>query len=241
MKNHKKDCKCCCCKPNKKYIDKDVLYTKYVTEHKSMKTCGKELNCSPAFVLEYLRKYKIATKPVGKTYNVWGKGETKATNPKLAERGKKVSKAKKGKAPWNKGLTNADPRVKANSLALGKVRKEIFKGENNPFYGKSHTKEWSKAQSIRKGGTGLPGEFNPYGNEFTHELREYIRNRDNYTCQECGKHQKDNNKNKKLEVHHVDYDKNNNIEENLISLCKSCHTATLSNREYWIDKYTIVK
>ena len=49
--------------------------------------------------------------------------------------------------------------------------------------------------------------------------KEAIRNRDNYTCQCCGK------KNIRLEVHHIIYRSNggNNDENNLITLCENCH------------------
>ena len=220
-----------------------VLYTKYIDEHKSMKVIGKELDCSSRVVHSWLHKYNIPIKPVGKTYKVWNKGLTKEINITLKNNGKKISKAKKGKTtPWNKGLTKSDhPGIMVSSKRMQKRHDDgLYDGENNPFYGKFHTKEWSKEQSIRKGGTGNPGEYTEYGEEFTYKLKEFIRVRDNRTCQECGLLEIDNNKGKKLEVHHIDFDKENNNEDNLISLCKGCHTATLSNKEYWISKYTKV-
>lgn len=69
--------------------------------------------------------------------------------------------------------------------------------------------------------------FEPYGIEFNEILKEKIRERDKI-CQLCG--------NKKSEsVHHMDYNKRNNQEDNLILLCRSCHTKTNYNREWWID------
>jgi hypothetical protein len=41
---------------------------------------------------------------------------------------------------------------------------------------------------------------------------------------------------KKLQIHHIDYNKKNNNLNNLISLCLSCHTKTGFNRSYW-EKY----
>ncbi len=48
---------------------------------------------------------------------------------------------------------------------------------------------------------------------------------------------------KKLDVHHIDYDKTNNNIENLIILCGSCHTKTngKNNREYWTNYYKKLK
>ena len=37
-----------------------------------------------------------------------------------------------------------------------------------------------------------------------------------------------------LNVHHIDYDKNNSEEMNLVSLCCQCHGRTNYNREDWI-------
>ena len=57
---------------------------------------------------------------------------------------------------------------------------------------------------------------------FNEKLKDKIRYRDNYCCNICNKHQ--NELKYKLAVHHIDLDKQNNTFENLISLCRSCHT-----------------
>jgi len=76
---------------------------------------------------------------------------------------------------------------------------------------------------------GLSSE--PYSLNWTKTLREYIRNRDHYTCQICGCSQLENGR--QLCVHHIDYDKDNLEPNNLISLCNCCHTKTNYNRDYW--------
>ena len=43
--------------------------------------------------------------------------------------------------------------------------------------------------------------------------------------------------NKKLAIHHMDYDKKNNNEYNLIPLCNKCHSQTNFNRGYWIQYF----
>ena len=60
------------------------------------------------------------------------------------------------------------------------------------------------------------------------KLKEKIRKRDNYTCQHCDKTQEQNLKehNRILDVHHIDGDDTNNMEENMITLCKDCHRKT---------------
>ncbi len=64
------------------------------------------------------------------------------------------------------------------------------------------------------------------------KLRNIIRERDNFTCQECNKFEEI------LDVHHIDFNKNNNAPLNLITLCHSCHSKTNYNREFYIKKYT---
>jgi len=80
--------------------------------------------------------------------------------------------------------------------------------------------------------------FEPYGLEFNKELKEKIRQRDNHRCQECFRHQdelySESGKKYKLIVHHIDYNKRNNSETNLISLCRNCHAQTNWTRENWI-------
>lgn len=70
---------------------------------------------------------------------------------------------------------------------------------------------------------------------FTKSLRNTIRKRDRYRCQLCNIKEpiKISNISIKLDIHHIDYNKNNYKENNLISLCHGCHTKTNYNRDYW--------
>lgn len=70
-----------------------------------------------------------------------------------------------------------------------------------------------------------------YPKEFSDALKEQIRFRDKYKCQECGCPQIENGA--LLPVHHIDYDKNNSNHNNLISLCFGCHGRTNTNRSAW--------
>ena len=65
----------------------------------------------------------------------------------------------------------------------------------------------------------------PYSIDRTNTLKESIRKRDDYTCQKCNK--------KGKQVHHIDYDKENCKENNLITLCRKCHCRANFNRDYW--------
>jgi len=57
------------------------------------------------------------------------------------------------------------------------------------------------------------------------EQKEKTRRRNNYICQECGKTQEQNLKefNRKLDVHHIDGNDTNNMDENMVTLCLNCH------------------
>lgn len=58
-------------------------------------------------------------------------------------------------------------------------------------------------------------------------VKSYVLYRDYYTCQHC----KGKSKDKRLEVHHIIYRSNNgsNTQENLITLCKTCHDKLHTN------------
>lgn len=80
--------------------------------------------------------------------------------------------------------------------------------------------------------------FYPYPLIFNKELKSKIRERDNYKCLLCGVPEIEICK--KLDIHHIDYNKNNCEESNLISLCYKCHLKTNRNRTYW-KKYFLQK
>lgn len=67
------------------------------------------------------------------------------------------------------------------------------------------------------------GNKKGYGPEFTYSLKLRIRRRDHFTCQKCGIVIKGSMTEPALDVHHRDGNKYNNNQDNLISLCRSCH------------------
>jgi hypothetical protein len=86
------------------------------------------------------------------------------------------------------------------------VRKGLLKGEKHP--------NW-------KGGK----TFLVYPEEF-YRIRKEVINRDNHTCQLCGRKTK-------LHVHHIDSDTKNNKPQNLITLCNRCHGRVHGNETFW--------
>lgn len=106
------------------------------------------------------------------------------------------------------------------------------KGKNHPFYSKHHTLKTKIKMSLAHGGTGIPYENNNYPEEYF-RIRYWILKRDNYTCQLCFEYGND--------VHHIDYNKQNCEEENLISLCTKCNIRANFNRDYWLAYFTYIE
>ncbi len=160
---------------------------------------------------------------------------------------KKMSKSQKGKKSYwfgkHRSLETKRKIGKAHkgkfvSLETRRKQSKATSGKKHYFFGKHHTPERIKKTSgenchMWKGGI----SFEPYGLEFNRELREQIKARDGYRCQECFKHESElftkTGKPRKLACHHCDYDKNNNSPENLLSLCIPCHSKTNFKRKHW--------
>lgn len=73
--------------------------------------------------------------------------------------------------------------------------------------------------------------YDPHPLEFNKTLKKHIRERDK-VCQLCECHPVSR---QALDVHHIDYDKMNNCEDNLIALCRSCHQTTSFKRDSWMQ------
>lgn len=134
--------------------------------------------------------------------------------PLTEEHKQNISKANKG----NENLINA----LTGRICSPETRKKISdaqKGDKSPHW---------------KGGI----SYQPYPEEWNETLKNSIRQRDGYVCQECGIHQDElDGRFKKLDVHHIDYNKDNLDPKNLITLCKSCHSKTNINRDYWLNYF----
>lgn len=101
-----------------------------------------------------------------------------------------------------------------------KCKAKAFIGENNPAW---------------KGGV----SFEPYCILFNDEFKERVRSYYGNKCALCGKTEKEYMR--KLDVHHVNYDKItccNDSERLFVPLCASCHSKTNVNRGYWQEYFT---
>ena len=175
-------------------------------------------------------KDKISISSIGKKHTEETRQKIRLGNlgKKQTEESKlKIKKSKKGQIPWNKGKINI-----YSQETLEKMREKAIERfqnpENHPWYGIHNFGELSHAWN---GGS----SFLPYPPEFNKEFKQSILERDNYECQNPNCDQLSEG----LDCHHIDYDKKNNILENVITLCDSCHTKTngKKNRQYWTEFY----
>lgn len=186
-----------------------------------------------------------------KNYIPWNKGKTfKYGNGlrKICPVCSAEFKARKSSVYCSRACRNkANPinYTEERKLKHSKACKGINAGESNPAYGKKGKDSWTygtkrtdrvkKLLSALKKGK-YTKELNPnwkggksfelYPAEFNKELKTKIRKRDKFVCQLCGLNGYD--------VHHIDYNKMNCEENNLITLCRRCHPKTNHNRERWM-------
>jgi len=171
---------------------------------------------------------------------------------------------KKGHSSWIKGKKG----IFKQSEEFKKFMSKRMSGKNNPMFGKTREqcpvwkgertyfcvdcgKEITR-QAKKCGGCAQKGlndgfknhnwqagkSFELYPQNFVRQLKDKIRVRDNFKCQLCDIPELELNR--RLHIHHIDYDKRNCNETNLISLCNSCHLKTNYDREKW-TKYFIEK
>ncbi len=117
---------------------------------------------------------------------------------------------------------------------ISKMMQKIMKGTNNRGNGWHHSEETKRkmaaAQMGNKNHAWRGGKsYENYPQEWSVPLRREIRERDNYTCQLCGKRQGS----RALHVHHIDYKKKNCDPQNLITLCAKDNVRVNKNRKYW--------
>jgi 5-methylcytosine-specific restriction endonuclease McrA len=212
----------------KNKIDKVKYARKYYLEHRKKCSCGKLVaghnrgKCHSCAAKEYWEKDIERKKELSKQF----KGKN---NPMF------------GTIPWNyKGIEK-----KCKCIDCGN------KISKNAYYRGKRCKSCESKRRIKIGITGWKkGEgalnknynwqggisFEPYSAEWSINLRESIRKRDNHKCQLCGMTEKANIKryHRKLTVHHIDYNKKHCKPKNLISVCSKCNSVVNFNRNKWI-------
>lgn len=199
-----------------------------------------------------LGRYTSDNVPWNKGKTSWIKGITLSDEHKrkigLAHKGKKLSDGTKRKISESRKGKPSTFKGKKHSDATKKKMSDAKRGDKHPNYGKrgaecSNYGTRRTDETKKKMSKSSMGELNPmwlggksfesYGLGFNEKLREQIRERDNRRCGLCGGHEGD----RRLHVHHVDYNKRNNDSKNLVSLCVSCHSKTNINRYIWKTRF----
>lgn len=202
-------------------INRKILYDLYITKKMTQEEIGKSFNVSDMSISSWLKNFNIKAR--------------KASECNIGHKFSKESKEKMRMAKLGKHFHTEE---------FKRRHSERMMGEKNPFYGQKHTEEqkekWSEERQGQNSGEGSPNwkggiSFEPYPPTFNEQLKRKIRKRDNYTCQECEYTEKQLGYN--LCVHHIDYDKNNCSEDNLISLCVSCNSKANYGREEWTKHF----
>lgn len=144
-----------------------------------------------------------------------------------AEHRENLSSSCKGREAHNKGVPASEAKKKKISDSVKKVmrtpemREYISKTMKGKLTGDKHP-AWRGgiSQKYKK------GYQNQYPAKFSRQLKRQIIARDNCICQHC-------RTSEDLTVHHIDYDKHNCSELNLITACRSCNGKFNVNRKQW--------
>jgi hypothetical protein len=209
--------------------------------------CGEEFEVCPSIADE--RKH-CSQECMGDTYSEKYIGEN---NPFYGENHSeeiknKLSRDNIGKEPWNKGkdfMAGKDnPNWQGGKEKIiceycdDEYKRRPSIAKNSRFCSNECHSNW-KREHYTKGGLshvwkgGISKEPYPFG--FNEKLKKRVRKKFGKACVLCGLSQKEQIEeyNRKLSIHHIDYNKKNISKENLVSLCTRCHCKTNYNRSFW--------
>lgn len=161
--------------------------------------------------------FKKGVNRSGNKNPMFGKKHSDITKEKIKQKaiGRKLSEEHRKKISiGGKGLKRSEQTKMRISIAR--------KGKPQPWNIGDKNSSW-------RGGI----SFEKYSIYWTDTLKRSIRERDNYVCQVCSKLQGEI----AHDVHHIDYIKHNCNPDNLITLCKSCHSKTNHRRDFWKEYF----
>ena len=209
------------------FLDKSTLEELYLKKRLSLRKIGEHFGCNGTTILDKLIKFNIPRRKRNEIIiEIWktnhpqkgkkllGRSRAGSLNPFYGKKHtpetiKRFSASLKGRVAWNKGLT----KETSESIRLcgehgSRTLRETgaSRGEKNP--------NWRGGKS-----------YEPYSFDWTKELKKKIKDHYNGTCQLCF--------GDACAVHHIDYNKKNCHKDNLVALCRSCHSKTNYNREFW--------
>jgi len=175
-----------------------------------------------------LFKQLLSKKLEGSGNPFYGKSHSQEAKIKMSQAKAGLPSKRKGKKqPSTAGDLNPAKRQEVRmkiSKALsvgGGGRHACCKGSLNPNHGNGAKIARDKNPAWIDGRS-----YGEYGPEYSRALKAKIKKRDNFTCAVCG--------GRGVAVHHIDYDKKNNNQDNLVTLCRSCHGKTGFSRNEWV-------
>lgn len=206
-------------RPAKRSLPVDYIKSAYMSG-KSTVVIAKELGCSIHVVWDRLREHGISIRSQSEANGGKQRGECNPFYGKHhdLETCKVMSEKKLGK-----------PLDAEHKHKMSIAQKKRLEREPNPILAPQYGKEnpnW-------RGGS----SFGKYCPKFNRRLKEQIRDKFGRKCFLCSKTETENGK--KLEIHHVDYNKNSICNGNtwpLIPLCIHHHRQTNGKRHYWFNR-----
>lgn len=232
-------------------ISKEILITEYIKKRKSTLYIAKKYHFNSSSVWYALRRYNIKTRTLSESL----------LNHKISEETKnKISKTQKRRlkknGTYNKGKTFEQLYGKKKAKYLkenlkNKTRKRLKNRKNHWNWKGGKPKCVDCGQQLISYDNKrcyncylrncikqreLTNYKYPF--QFNRQLKLKIRTRDKFKCQYCGLHERKlTGFYKHLSIHHIDYNKQNCKENNLITLCAICNTLANFNRDYWYAYY----
>jgi hypothetical protein len=184
-------------------------------------------------------KLKLSKMRMGKNNPMYGKSawnRGKKMSPenfqKLMEGKRKYKYTDEVRKKMSKGMKKAIREGRRVYIVTQETREKMRKSAKGQH--RSPETEFKKGKNSLENHTQWKGgiSFEPYGVEFNKELKTKIRKKFKFICQICNKNGYD--------VHHIDYNKRNNSEENLTNICRKCHAKVNFNRDYWINYFLTI-
>jgi hypothetical protein len=172
----------------------------------------------------------------------------KLRGPISEETRKKLSEGNKGRLSPKKGIPiSEETKLKISRTLKGRQFTELHRqnlsaaqrGRPGHMLGHHHlekTKETLRKCKLKEQNPNWKGgvSFEPYCPKFTNAFKERVRAYFGYQCLGCGHTWQQEEK--KLSVHHVNFNKKTCCDNSIpffVPLCSTCHNKTQKNRMFW--------
>ena len=216
--------------------DRETLYHLYVEEELSPIELSEIYNCHSCTITVWIKGYNIHFRNRKESHNtkrILKKRHDNIVGDKNPTKRDSVRKKMSDNQWLKSGSIEATNHIESYIKPRMRKNNPMF----NPEIAQKHGIKISEVQMgifnpNWKGGL----SFEEYPREFF-DKRIYIRKKYNNCDYFTGIH-KDICDNRELSVHHIDYNKSNNNEDNLIPLCSKNHLLTNNNRYFW---YKLIK